>query len=334
MELRELSTFLQVANHQSFSNAARTLGYTQAAVTIQIKQLESELDTKLFDRIGKRISLTPQGKIFYQHVVTLLNGLEDAKDAVTSSNSLTGTLCIGSIESICASFLPELLSEYHRQHPHVEIRVITDSPEVLLDKMCKNTVDIVYFIDKRMYDSKWVKVLEEPEDILFVAQAGHPYTKRNDLTLRQVIEEPFILTEKNASYRLILDQYLAAYDMEIRPFIESGSTDFIIRLLQTNQGISFLPHFTVQNQISAGILAPITVRDFQMRIWRQIVYHKDKWVTREMRAFLELATSHPPSSCLRLRSCDSLFLYPSRIRKQPVKRRFKMKLFHHALYLF
>lgn len=293
MELRELSTFLNVANQQSFSKAAQVLGYTQAAVTIQIKQLETELNTKLFDRIGKQISLTHQGKIFYQYALDILNGLEEARDAVADSPELTGTLCIGSIESICTSFLPELLSEYHKQHPKVEINIITDSPEILLDKMGKNTVDIVYFVDKRMYDSKWVKVLEEPEDIIFVAQSGHPYTKKDDLTLRQVIREPFILTEKNASYRLILDQYLAAYGMEIRPFIESGSTDFIIRLLQTNQGLSFLPQFTVQNQIDAGVLAPIAVSDFNMRIWRQIVYHKDKWVTREMKAFLELAATHP-----------------------------------------
>lgn len=293
MELRELSTFLQVANQQSFSKAAQVLGYTQAAVTIQIKQLETELNTRLFDRIGKQISLTHQGRIFYHHVVAILNGLEEARDAVADSPELTGTLCIGSIESICASFLPELLSEYHKRYPKVEISIITDSPEILLDKMSKNTVDIVYLMDKRMYDSKWVKVLEEPEDIIFVAQAAHPYTKKNDLTLSQVIQEPFILTEKNASYRLILDQYLAAYDMEIRPFIESGSTDFIIRLLQTNQGLSFLPRFTVQSQIDAGTLAPVAVRDFHMRIWRQIVYHKDKWVTREMKAFLELAAAHP-----------------------------------------
>lgn len=293
MELRELSTFLQVANQQSFSKAAHVLGYTQAAVTIQIKQLETELNTRLFDRIGKQISLTHQGKIFYQHVIAILNGLEEARDAVADSPELIGTLCIGSIESICTSFLPELLSEYHKRYPKVELSITTDSPEILLNKMSKNTVDIVYLMDKRMYDPKWVKVLEAPEDIIFVAQSEHPYTKKDGLTLSQVICEPFILTEKNASYRLILDQYLAAYDMQIRPFIESGSTDFIIRLLQMNQGLSFLPQFTVQSQIDAGILAPIAVNDFHMRIWRQIIYHKDKWVTREMKAFLELAATHP-----------------------------------------
>ncbi len=79
MEFREISTFLQVAQYQSFSKAARHLGYSQAAVTIQIKQLEQELGVHLFDRIGKQISLTHQGQVFYQYAVSIRNDLEQAK---------------------------------------------------------------------------------------------------------------------------------------------------------------------------------------------------------------------------------------------------------------
>lgn len=292
MELREITTFLQVANQRSFSKAAKVLGYTQAAVTIQIKQLERELNTQLFDRIGKQITLTHQGVIFYDYAVTILKSVAEAKDSVGDSPELTGTLCLGSIESVCASFLPGLLCEYHRQHPKVNIRIITDSPHVLLDMMNKNVIDIVYFLDRRMYDSKWIKVLEEPEEVVFTASSDHPFTHKNDLTLGQVIREPFILTEPNASYRHILDNYLAAYDMEIRPFLESGSTEFIIKLLRSNQGISFLPAFTIQKELDEGSLSTVKVADFHMQIWRQIVYHKGKWVTREMTAFLELAKAY------------------------------------------
>lgn len=292
MELREINTFLQAANYQSFSKAAKYLGYTQAAITIQIKQLEAELGTQLFDRIGKQVSLTEQGRIFYDYALHITRQLAEAKDAVADSPELTGTLSLGTIESISSALLPGLLAEYHRLYPKVEIRILIDSPIVLLEQMNKNAIDTVYFMDKRMYDPKWVKVLEEPEEIIFVAPSKHPYTKRNDLTLSQVIKEPFVLTERNASYRHILEQYLAAYDMKISPYIESGSTDFIIRLLHSADGLSFLPKFTIENEIHAGHLAPVSICDFHMRIWRQIVYHKDKWVTREMEAFFALAKTY------------------------------------------
>lgn len=288
MDFRGINTFIHVANQESFSKAADILGYTQAAVSIQIKQLESELGTRLFDRIGKHISLTHQGKIFYQYALHISNEIEEIKDVLSDSQDLTGTLRIGTIESICASILPDILSEYHKLHPQVEISIITDSPEALLDMMNKSRVDLVYFMDKRMYDPKWVKVLEEPENIIFIGSNDHPCTKKSPLMLSEIIKEPFILTERYASYRFILDQYLAAYGLEIHPRVESSSTDFIIQMLLKNEFLSFVPQFTVREQIAQGILTPITVSDFDMHIWRQIVYHKDKLLTREMKAFFQL----------------------------------------------
>lgn len=289
MELREIATFLQVAQQNSFSRAAEQLGYSQAAVTIQIKQLEKELGVHLFDRMGKQTTLTHQGAVFYEYASSVMRDLARAKDAVADPRELTGKLCLGAIESVCASIFPSILKEYHRLYPKVKISIITDSPNVLLELMNRNKIDIVYFLDQRMYDSKWVKVLEAPEEIIFVASRENPLAGQSRLDLDTVIAQPFILTEKNASYRYILDQYLASCSRAIEPYLESGNTQFIINLLRENLGVSFLPEFTVHRDIVNRRLAALDVADFHMRIWRQVVYHKDKWVTREMKAFLELA---------------------------------------------
>ena len=296
MELREIQTFIQAAQLKSFSKAAKELGYSQAAVTIQIKNLEEELGIHLFDRIGKQTVLTHQGSIFYNHAISIMNDLANAKAAVKGTEELTGALTIGTIESICASLFPALLEDFHRQHPKVKISIVLDSPDVLLDKMNKNAIDLVYLLDQRIYDHKWEKVLEEPEDIVFVSSVSHPLAKKvrdthAPLTLEELLQEPFLLTEKNASYRFVLDRYLAANDQRIEPFLEIGNTEFIIRQLKNNAGLSFLPEFSIKDEVTAGRLSILPVKDFHMRIWRQIVFHKDKWMTREMSAFLELAKS-------------------------------------------
>ena len=291
MEFREISTFLQVAQYQSFSKAARHLGYSQAAVTIQIKQLEQELGVHLFDRIGKQISLTHQGQVFYQYAVSIRNDLEQAKNAVSDPSTLSGKLCLGTIESICASIFPDLLAEYHRLHPEVTISIVTDSPGVLLDRMNENTIDIVYLLDRRIYDNRWCKTLEEPEENIFVASPDHELALvKRELELDEVLRFPFFLTEKDASYRHMLEQYLASINRSVKPFLEIGSTEFIIHMLLKNTGISFLPKFTVQRELQQKQLTALNVRGFQMQTWRQIFYHKDKWVTMEMDAFLRLAT--------------------------------------------
>lgn len=289
MELREIRTFLQVAQRKSFSKAAEALGYSQAAVTIQIKQLEQELGIHLFDRLGKQTVLTHHGEIFYGHAVAILRELENARDAVTEAKELTGVLTIGTIESICASLFPELLAEYHRRYPKVKLSIVLDSPDVLLNKMNQNSIDLVYLLDQRISDPRLVKVLEEEEDVVFVSSAAHPLAKRASLTLSEAASEPFLLTEKNASYRFVLDRYLAAAGKEINPFLEIGNTEFIIRLLRQNPGLSFLPEFAVRKEVEEGHLRVLNVTDLKMRIWRQLLYHKDKWVTREMDAFIALA---------------------------------------------
>ena len=290
MEFREISTFLQVAQYQSFSKAARHLGYSQAAVTIQIKQLEQELGVHLFDRIGKQISLTHQGQVFYQYAVSIRNELEQAKNAVSDPSTLSGKLCLGTIESICASIFPDLLAEYHRLHPEVTISIVTDSPGVLLDRMNENTIDIVYLLDRRIYDNRWCKTLEEPEENIFVASPDHELALvKRELELDEVLRFPVFLTEKDASYRHMLEQYLASINRSVKPFLEIGSTEFIIHMLLKNTGISFLPKFTVQRELQQKQLTALNVRGFQMQTWRQIFYHKDKWVTREMQEFLRLA---------------------------------------------
>ena len=290
MEFRELSTFLQVAKLQSFSKAAKVLGYSQAAVTIQIKQLEQELGVHLFDRIGKQTSLTHQGSVFYDHAASIMRDIAQAKDAVSHPQKLNGHLCIGTIESICASLFPSLLTEYHKLHPEVNISIRTDSPDQLLEQINGNQLDLVYFMDKRVYDVKWEKVLEEPEEIVFAATADHPLAQRSEpLSLDDVLSYPMVVTEKNASYRLILEQYLAAMGKSLQPYLEIGNTDFILQFLKLNTGITFLPRFTVEKAVSEGYLRILSVKKFSIRTWRQILYHKDKWVTREMAEFIRLS---------------------------------------------
>lgn len=289
MEFREISTFLQVAKFKSFSRAAEQLGYTQAAVTIQIKNLENELGVHLFDRIGKQTLLTHQGRIFYNYASNITREISQAKDALSNPDELTGKLCLGTIESVCASVFPVLLREYHRRYPKVNIKIVTDSPEILLHMMDKNALDIVYFLDKAVYNTKWVKVLEKPEEVFFVSSSENPLSKRRELNLDEVICQPFISTEKDASYRLLLEESLAEKGYELHPFLETGNTEFIINQLRHNLGVSFLPGFIVKKDLDEGRLSRLDVRDFHLQVCRQIVYHKDKWVTREMKAFLELA---------------------------------------------
>ena len=142
MEIRQLETFVHVAQLQSFSRAAEVLGYTQSAITVQIRLLENELETRLFDRTGKRVVLTPSGKEFMGHASRILYDVNKAKKSMNDDAELKNPLHIGTIESLCTAKLPAVLSKFREFHPKVNMQVTIDTPEQLIRMMEHNGLDL------------------------------------------------------------------------------------------------------------------------------------------------------------------------------------------------
>ena len=152
MEIRQLETFVHVAQLQSFSRAAEVLGYTQPAITVQIRLLENELETRLFDRTGKRVVLTPSGKEFMGHASRILYDVNKAKKSMNDDAELKNPLHIGTIESLCTAKLPAVLSKFREFHPKVNMQVTIDTPEQLIRMMEHNGLDLIYILDTPRWD--------------------------------------------------------------------------------------------------------------------------------------------------------------------------------------
>ena len=126
MEIRQVQSFVHVARLGSFSRAAETMGYSQSAITVQIRLLEEELGTKLFDRMGKKVSLTPQGKRFLEHANRILYEMNRTIMAMNEDRELENPLHIGTIESLCTAKFPRILSQFHTLYPKVNIQITLD----------------------------------------------------------------------------------------------------------------------------------------------------------------------------------------------------------------
>ncbi len=292
MEIREIKTFLQAAQSGSFVKAAQSLGYSQAAVTIQIKHLEEELGTILFDRIGKQTQLTESGKTFQIRARRILQEIEEARAEVGDMRTVKGELRIGTIESIGAVLMPELITKLHKEYPGIVLELELDSPQNLLDRLNKNQLDIVYLMEKKIFDMNVVKVMEEPESVVAVINKNHPLAEKESVDLNEIINQHIILTEKGASYREALEQYLLERGQEVVPFLTIGSTEFIVRYLKGKEALSFLPKFAIREELSEGTLKVLDIDEFKedspLTMWRQLIYRKDKWVSPQMEAFINV----------------------------------------------
>lgn len=289
MELRNVLTFLRVSELHSFSKAAAQLGYSQATVTVQIKQLEQDLGTTLFDRIGKQIRLTEHGERFVPYAASLMKAAQDASDFLALDTAPSGKLRLGTCDSLFAGMMPPILLEFAQKYPLVETSVHTDAQITNLFQMLhRNEIDILYLMDKKINSPDWIKVLEHPEPVVFVTASSNPLTQERQIPLERLLKEPLLLTTKDVSYRYDLDQMLAEKGLAPHPVLEAGDTAVLAKLLLQGTGISFLPQFSVQEYLDTGALSVLDTEAPQTEIWSQLVYHKSKWVNRQMKCLLDL----------------------------------------------
>ena len=288
MEYRNLVTFVRASELRSFSAAARELGYSQSAVSMQISQLEEELDTRLFDRVGRSIALTQQGMRFLGYAQDILRMTQSAQQAMKHTPVISGQLRIAMAESVCMSIFPPVLTRYHELYPQVEVVVLTGDTSGMFRALSQNDVDLVYTLDDQIFRGDCVVAMSEPEQVLFVAPKGHPLAGRTGLQVRDCLGYPFILTEKGFSYRSQLDAFLAERSLEVTPFLEIGNTEVIARLVAGGQGLSLLPEFVVRERLQKGEVVRLDVTDFTAGLWRQVIYHKGKWISPAMQAFIDL----------------------------------------------
>ena len=288
MELRNINTFLHIAELHSFSSAARELGYSQSAVSAQISQLETELGTPLFDRVGKTVRLTDAGQTFQSYARTLLITAQQAKAALLPARAVSGTLRVALAASVCSTFLPDLLQQFHALCPQVELVLRTATADEMLRLLSANQIDLAYTLDQSLLLPSLTLAVNVPEPVCFVAPPGHPLAAQAAVTLEELARQEFLLTERGMSYRDALDQCMDAHHLVIRPYIELGSAAMLGEMVERGMGLSFLPEYIVRTSLASGKLARLTVPDCQIAMHRQLFYHRDKWLTPQMKVFMEL----------------------------------------------
>lgn len=288
MEFRNIITFLCVAEIGTFTGAANQLGYVQSTVTIQIKQLEEELGTVLFDRIGKRVELTANGQSFMHYAKQLVNISEQAKLIGKRLEKIEGNLRIGILESLLIWALSEKLPEYYKVFPLIKVLTRTAPSNELFQMLKQNELDMVYFLGKKMYRNDFVCAWSEPVRIVFVSHPDNPFANKKNILLRELVEQPFILTENNGFYRGALEEITMEQGIDIQPLFVIDNTSAIIKLLKKGLGISFLPEYAVQESVINNELVIIDVEDCSIQLWIQLFYHKDKWLTPQMESFIKL----------------------------------------------
>ena len=287
MQLRNLITFIHVAELGSFTKAADQLGYTQSTVSFQIKQLEEELDCLLFERINHTITLTECGQdlVYYAHQIRALT--DEFKEKHSKEDQLAGHIRIVTPDSVCEDMVNSHYIDFHSKYPLISIQFATGDTAMLLDMLDHNEADIIITLDRHCYNKDYVIAKEEQLSMHFVTNVASKFAGKQGLSIRDISGEPFVLTEHGQGYRRVLDRELAKKHMEITPVLEIGRTDMITSILTQSNMISFLPDFATKHLVDAGVLCYLDVCDVNVEIWKQLIYHKHKWLSKSLKTVID-----------------------------------------------
>lgn len=287
MDLKNLTTFIHVAELGSFTKAGVALGCSQSTISFQIRQLEEELGFPLFERINRTVVLTDKGRevLAYAHQIRQMT--DELKQNIQSDRPRSVRIRVAMSDSLCNSLLEDNFQQFLQAHPGINLKIVAAGTEEMFRLLDHNEVDAILTLESHIYNTEYVIVREEEVAHHFVAAASSPLAKLRQIPPEELVHHRFILTEKGMSYRRLLDEQLAQRSLEIIPVLEIGNPHLICELVQQGVGVSFLPDFVTEKAVKEGKLVYLEVPGIQVSIWKQLLHHRDKWISPQISSVLQ-----------------------------------------------
>lgn len=283
MDLRQLEYFAAVCEELHFTKAAEKLGMSQPTLSHQIRLLENELGTPLFDRIGKRIALTEAGRLLLEYSIQMFRTRKNAVDAINElRNQQRGTLVIGAIPSDLDYRISQLIIDFHNEFPHIRLTVLT-SVEIL-KQVLEMEVDIGISI-LPLPDERIVRIPLSSEEYVLVVPANHELAGRSSVELEELRHIRTVMYPKGTLGREIVDDCCRKIGFSLNPIIETTTPFSLVRLVKANIGATILPLPLVLSMNDPGLRA-IKIKGGPTRNLG-IIYRVDRFLSHAAKTFIE-----------------------------------------------
>ncbi|MFH7829491.1 LysR family transcriptional regulator [Bacillus luti] len=286
IELRQLKYFLAVSKELHFTKAAEKLNISQPSLSQQIRALEHELGMPLFDRIGKKISLTEAGKILLLHTKTIFREIEQTRSAIQDLNGLQhGSLTIGSLLTVVNYLLPPAILNFNKLYPNIELSVLGLRTGDIREKLLQNELDIgITFLP--VQDKEIVSIPLYKSELTLVVPTGHTLTERSHISIVELQDYPLILLPQNFFLTELITSHCQQFDFTPKPILEISTMESLIQMVSKGMGITVLPKPYIDFLQNTNIQA-LKIIDPTPTIDIGLIYRKDKYMCAATRAFIE-----------------------------------------------
>ena len=288
MDFKQLQSFYVLSNELNFTRAANKLGYTQSCITLHIKKLEDELGLPLFDRIGKKVTITEAGSRLLPSVCQLLKISQNLQEFSKETTSKAGTIRIGICDSLCIEKMPAIIKSFSLMYPDVDIYLKILKCSEFLNELRDNKIDLAYTIGYLNKIPEIQYTAETLEPILVLASPNHRLVSKENLIPNDFDGIPLIMAEPAAYYRRNFLNDLERNGINPKIILETESLQAIKNLTCNGLGVCILPKAAAGAEINAGKLVPLNyICDYEIK--SQIIWHRDKWLSFILKEFIRIA---------------------------------------------
>lgn len=271
----------------SQAHAARELGYAQSNVSAQIAQLEQELGVPLFNRIGRRVSLTQFGEELLPYAQELCSVAVRIENLHKSEEFLGGTVRIGMTDSISELFLEDSFLAYHRRFPLVHLEIVLDTTVRLLDRLRNGELDAACVITDPLPATEWTVRNEYRVPIVAAANPSLAISKKKSVSLKELADQNLVLMERDAPYSIQFEQELLQHHLTYKPVFRLQSAQTALRVVIRDAFVTILPQYSVTNALEKGLVTILNIPDWQCLQFIQTIYCQSKVLTPQVSGFLE-----------------------------------------------
>ncbi|MDR3594038.1 LysR family transcriptional regulator [Clostridium sp.] len=288
MDIKQLQTFIVVARLLNFRAAAEELNYSQSTVSDHIRNLEQELDVKLFERLGRKVFLNEQGKKLISSAERMIKDAEEIRKLFDNDEKVKGSLKIGAAETLCVFWLPPLLKEYSKIYPDVQIILkMADCPD-FPEMLEKNIIDVAFGFHDESGQQHLSQIDLFQDSAIFVAAPDHPLAALKEITAYELENQSFIITEAEIGYSFELKKILQNQNIKVNTIMEFSSLEAIKQCVKNGLGITLLPSIAVDKEIQRGELVILPVKIDGIFINARMIYHREKWMSTPLAALKNL----------------------------------------------
>ena len=287
MDFDQLNTFLEIVRLKSFSKAAQTCFRTQPAISAQIRQMEQELGTQLFERFGSRISLTTAGKIFSDYARQILDTKRQAFDEIRELEKVPrGEITIAANEATCVKVLPQVFANYKERFPGVQMQVVRSHGSKTVQSILDNSVDFG-ITQLPVTDKKIAVVQVHSDEIRLLAPPDHPLAERASAGAEDISKFPLLLPKQGRT-RSRIDEYLEDFEDDLSISMELESSEMVKQFIRAGLGVGFMAVTHAHDEIRNGELVAVRLEPLPMIRTIGLIYRKDKALSRSGLGFIEV----------------------------------------------